>query len=200
MQIDANVAEADVGGVIEGQGVDFGVDAYPYRKFHGSVTQVRNSPVTLNNVVTYDTVISVTNADYKLKPGMTANVDIIVAQRTNVLTVPNGALRFVPPDSALTPTNSAATNSPATNSASAAGSHGPHSGHKHDHENRPTRTVYLLDNNQLVPTQVKTGISDGLITEILDGLKDGDVVVTGMSVDSAAGGGSSPFGGGFPRR
>jgi HlyD family secretion protein len=200
MQIDANVAEADVGGVIEGQGVDFGVDAYPYRKFHGSVTQVRNSPVTLNNVVTYDTVISVTNADYKLKPGMTANVDIIVAQRTNVLTIPNAALRFVPPDSALAPTNSLGTNSPATNSSGLAGTHSPHVGHNHDHEKHSTRTIYLLANGQLVPTQIKTGISDGLITEILDGLKDGDVVVTGMSVDSIAGGGSSPFGGGFPRR
>ena len=79
MQIDSSVAEADVGGIIEGQSVDFTVDAYPDRTFHGVVSQVRNSPTTVNNVVTYDCVISVTNADYKLKPGMTANVSIIVA-------------------------------------------------------------------------------------------------------------------------
>ena len=100
MQIDANVAEADVGGVEEGQAVDFTVDAYPDRTFHGEVTQVRNSPTTVNNVVTYDAVISVTNADYKLKPGMTANVSIIVAQRQDVLKMPNAALRFRPPDNA----------------------------------------------------------------------------------------------------
>ena len=83
MQIDSSVAEADVGGVVEGQDVDFTVDAYPYRNFHGAVTQVRNSPTTVNNVVTYDCVIGVTNADYKLKPGMTANVSIVIAQREN---------------------------------------------------------------------------------------------------------------------
>ena len=95
MQIDSSVAEADIGGVVEGQSVDFTVDAYPYRTFQGVVTQVRNSPTTVNNVVTYDCVIGVTNADYKLKPGMTANVSIIVAQRKNALNIPNSALRFV---------------------------------------------------------------------------------------------------------
>lgn len=199
MQIDANVAEADVGGVTEGQAVDFGVDAYPYRKFHGSVTQVRNSPITLNNVVTYDTVIGVTNADYKLKPGMTANVDIIVAQRTNVLTLPNAALRFLPPDGAVTSTNSPTTNSPATNNAGGSGQHGQHNGR--NHPDRTVRTVYVLANGKLLPTQIKTGISDGLITEIAEGLKEGDVVVTSMAVDSSSSSGSSsPFGGGFPRR
>src|SRR3984957_565889 len=96
MQIDSSVAEADVGGGLEKQDVDFTVDAYPYRTFQGSVTQVRNAPPTVNNVVTYDCVISVTNADYKLKPGMTANVSIIIAGRTNILEIPNGALRFRP--------------------------------------------------------------------------------------------------------
>ena len=88
MQIDSSVAEADVGGVIEGQQVDFTVDAYPDRTFYGTVTQVRNSPTTVNNVVTYDCVIGVTNADYKLKPGMTANVSITVAQRDSALLHP----------------------------------------------------------------------------------------------------------------
>ena len=108
MQIDSSVAEADVGGVVEGQSVDFTVDAYPYRNFHGVVTQVRNSPTTVNNVVTYDCVIGVTNSDYKLKPGMTANVSIVIAQRENALNIPNGALRFRPPDSAVVETNYAA--------------------------------------------------------------------------------------------
>ena len=96
MQIDANVSEADVGTVEEGQNVSFTVDAYPSRTFIGRVVQIRNSPVTVQNVVTYDTVIGVTNADFKLKPGMTATVSITTGQRTNVLKIPNSALRFKP--------------------------------------------------------------------------------------------------------
>jgi HlyD family secretion protein len=104
MQIDANVSEADVGTVEEGQKVGFTVDAYPSRTFVGSVTQIRNSPVTVQNVVTYDTVIGVTNADFKLKPGMTATVSITTAQRTNVVKIPNAALRFKPPEPATNQT------------------------------------------------------------------------------------------------
>jgi len=96
MQIDANVSEADVGTVEDGQNVNFTVDAYPNRTFLGRVVQIRNSPVTVQNVVTYDTVIGVTNADFKLKPGMTATLSIITAQRTNVMKIPNAALRFRP--------------------------------------------------------------------------------------------------------
>src|SRR5882724_2214887 len=99
MQIDANVAEADVGGVEEHQNVDFAVDAFPNRTFHGEVVQVRNSPLTVQNVVTYDTVIAVNNPDLKLKPGMTANVSVIIAEHDDVLRVPNSALRFHPPES-----------------------------------------------------------------------------------------------------
>ena len=96
MQIDASVSEADVGTVEEGQNVNFTVDAYPSRTFIGSVVQIRNSASNIQNVVTYDTVIGVTNADFKLKPGMTATVSITTAQRTNVLKIPNPALRFKP--------------------------------------------------------------------------------------------------------
>ena len=197
MQIDSNVAEADVGGVLEGQQVDFTVDAYPYRTFHGSVRQVRNSPITVNNVVTYDTVISVTNADYKLKPGMTANVSIIVAQRADALKIPNSALRFRAPDNAVVITNAVAqtdTNQPAG---------GPPG--KRPKGNRNIRTVYLQtgDENapQLQQVQVKIGITDGIFTEVTDGLKDTDKVVTGVvSSDSQnPAGGSTPFGGGFGR-
>jgi HlyD family secretion protein len=97
MQIDSSVAEADVGGIEVGQRVDFTVDAYPYRTFQGAVVQVRNAPTNANNVVTYDCVVGVTNADYKLKPGMTANLSFVVAQKNNVLDIPNAALRFHPP-------------------------------------------------------------------------------------------------------
>src|SRR5256885_2669098 len=102
MQIDSNVAKADVGSVSVGQDVDFTVDAFPTRTFHGKVVQVRNAPITVQNVVTYDTVIGVNNADLKLKPGMTANVSIIIAHKDNVLQLKNAALRYRPPDAATT--------------------------------------------------------------------------------------------------
>src|SRR6266478_6294271 len=98
MQIDANVSEADVGAVEEGQPVSFTVDAFPNRTFVGKVVQIRNSPITVQNVVTYDTVIGVDNPDLKLKPGMTATLSITTAQRNGVLRIPNGALRFKPPE------------------------------------------------------------------------------------------------------
>ena len=95
MQIDADVAEADIGAVEVGQNVDFTVDAFPRRTFHGEVVQVRNAPTTVQNVVTYDTVIGVNNADLKLKPGMTANVSIVGAQRDNVLKIRTPRFVFV---------------------------------------------------------------------------------------------------------
>src|SRR2546429_1497761 len=98
MQIDANVAEADVGGVAVDQDVDFTVDAFPTRTFQGKVVQVRNAPITVQNVVTYDTVIGVGNPDQKLKPGMTANVSIVAAHRDDTVKIPNSALRFRMPD------------------------------------------------------------------------------------------------------
>src|SRR5213596_1253139 len=100
MQIDSNVAEADVGAVSVNQDVDFTVDAFATRTFHGKVVQVRNAPITVQNVVTYDTVIGVNNADLKLKPGMTANVSIVVAHKDNVLQIKNAALRYRPAEAA----------------------------------------------------------------------------------------------------
>src|SRR5271154_384060 len=146
MQIDSSVAEADIGGVVEGQQVDFTVDAYPYRNFHGVVTQVRNSPTTVNNVVTYDCVIGVTNADYKLKPGMTANVSIVIAQRENALVIPNGAMRFRPPENAVVLTNSVETQTaPATNSGNFSGGSGGHRGSGRGRGERPVlHIVYVL--------------------------------------------------------
>jgi HlyD family secretion protein len=208
------VAEADVGGVVEGQTVDFTVDAYPYRNFHGGVTQVQNSPTTVNNVVTYDCVIGVTNADYKLKPGMTANVSIVIAQREDALTIPNSALRFRPPDAAIVQTNNANTAAPqlsqATNNGNHAGGMGGQ-GHRyggggHARGERPIiHTVYVLSgdgkNAKLQAVQIKTGISDGISTEVLSGLDEGAQVVTGMVITGAAAptAASNPFGGGGRR-
>ena len=96
MQVDTNVSEADVGRIEVGQEATFTVDAYPERTFRGKVSEVRNAPTTVQNVVTYDVVIQVGNKDFKLKPGMTANVTVLIAHREGVLKVPNSALRFQP--------------------------------------------------------------------------------------------------------
>jgi HlyD family secretion protein len=182
MQIDANVAEADIGTVEAGQKVDFTVDAFPQRTFHGKVVQVRNAPVTVQNVVTYDTVIGVNNADLKLKPGMTANVSIVGAQRDNALKVSNAALRFRPPD--VTP--------PPVGAPGRRGKPGEHA---------TERAVYVLRGFKPSPVQIKTGISDGIFTEVLDGLKEGDRVVTAMTgkAASAAQQSSNPLAGGQRR-
>lgn len=94
MQVIANVSESDIGGVTEGKSADFRVDAYPRESFHGIVTQVRNAPVSIQNVVTYDVIISVENPELKLKPGMTANITIVTARNEDALRAPNAALRF----------------------------------------------------------------------------------------------------------
>src|ERR1041384_626058 len=188
MQIDANVAEADVGTVEEDQNVDFTVDAFPNRTFHGQVIQVRNAPISVQNVVTYDTVIGVSNPDLKLKPGMTANVSIVVAQRDDVVRIPNSALRSGPPD-------------PPTNPASRAAAAGPRPpgsyGGRPRGEHRSTRTVYVLKDNKPQPVQIKTGITDGIYTEVTDGLKENDTVITGAITKqtSTSPQPASPFGG-----
>jgi HlyD family secretion protein len=105
MQITAAVAEADIGSVIEGQQATFTVDAFPNRTFRGAITQVRNAPQNTNNVVTYNTIISVDNHDLKLRPGMTANVSIIVARRDGTLRLPNAALRVRMPEGLAAPAN-----------------------------------------------------------------------------------------------
>ena len=156
MNIKADVSEADIGQVKYGQPVDFAVDAFPDDVFHGTVTQVRKSPTTTQNVVTYQTIISVDNPEQKLFPGMTADVSILVAERASALKIPNTALRFTPPDNAVyegTP--------PAT-------------------LQRNQRLIYTTsaDGAKLKPLIVKAGITDGVNTEILDGLSEGTPVVT----------------------
>jgi len=165
MQIDSNVAEADIGAVNVDQDVDFTVDAFPTRTFHGKVVQVRNAPITVQNVVTYDTVIGVSNPDLKLKPGMTANVSIIIEHKDNVLQIKNAALRYRPPDAA-TAEQPRSTSSPSGQRPTAA------------RERKPERTVYVLSYGRPKPVQIKTGISDGIVTEVPEGLKEGDRVVT----------------------
>jgi HlyD family secretion protein len=96
MQVDTNVSEADIGRISMGQRATFTVDAFPNAPFTGTVVQVRNAPITVQNVVTYDAVVQVANPEMKLKPGMTANVSFLIAERPETLKVPNAALRFQP--------------------------------------------------------------------------------------------------------
>ncbi len=194
MQINANVAEADVGNIEVGQAVEFSVDAYPYRTFHGEVAQVRNAPITVQNVVTYDTVIAVTNDDLKLKPGMTANVSVVIAKRQDVLKLPNAALRFRPIEVAKKAAPAAGTPGSGEKRARGGGGRGKERG-------APTELkVHVLGKDGPVPLQAKLGITDGIHTEVLEGLGEGDIVVTGVITPQAAQpSGSSPFGGGSRR-
>ncbi len=191
MQIDANVAEADVGVVKVDQNVDFTVDAFPMETFHGRVVQVRNAPITVQNVVTYDTVIGVSNPDLKLKPGMTANVSIIVAHKDDVLQIKNAALRFRPPDATPVETRRMGTSRTGR----------PGGGRGVPHESAE-RTVYVLPpgTSRPQPLRIKTGISDGIGTEVVEGLKEGDRVATAELTSTAAAPSppANPFGG--PRR
>ncbi|MDQ6625458.1 MAG: efflux RND transporter periplasmic adaptor subunit [Verrucomicrobiota bacterium] len=201
MQIDAAVAEADVGAIAVDLPVDFTVDAFPNRTFHGKVVQVRNAPTTVQNVVSYDTVIGVDNSELKLKPGMTANVSIIIAQRPDVLKIANAALRYRPADATPPPAQRSPGGSPAGAGAGGSGPRGggaprgggpPGAG-----EHRSERTVYVLRGSKPEPAQIKTGISDGVATELLEGLNENDRVVTGqLNAGGAAAAQGNPFGGG----
>ena len=189
MQIDSNVAEADVGVVEVGQNVDFTVDAFPMRTFHGKVVQVRNAPITVQNVVTYDTVIGVNNDDLKLKPGMTANISIMIDHKDNVLQIKNAALRYRPTE-ATTP-DEIGSKSPESAGARGAGRE----------RRKSKRTVYVLSDGRPKPVQIKIGINDGVVTEVVEGLKEGDRVVTAelTSTSVAPSPPANPFGGGLKR-
>jgi len=261
MQIDASVAEADIGNIADGQDVSFTVDAYPNRTFRGQVFQIRNAPETQQNVVIYDVMISVDNADLKLKPGMTANAQITVARRVNALVLANSALRFRMPDGIETTTAAEpakAGEKPAESSAPAS----PAKKLSQDEQRQAMREifqeagfqrgapatpemiqkiqelakqrgieisermmafltgggrrgggpdapvfrdVYRLPggNTAAKPEKVhlKVGITDGSNTEILSGLNEGDVIITGLNqpVSPSAGPTSNPFGGGGRR-
>lgn len=256
MEISAAVAEADIGNVLEGQEVNFTVDAFPNRQFHGKVTQIRNSPITTQNVVTYETIISVTNDDLKLKPGMTANVSIVVAQHRDVLRIPNSALRARVPEELLVQKQVAETKGEKKAAESAKpvseedrrrimreifrevgfsrdagapspemiqkiqqlakekgidwdpsrfGGRGGGSGNKNNSlQPVSTRTVFKLVSSdpeapKIEAVTIKLGISDSIVTEVLEGLQEGDVLVTSVSsANSPAGapGAANPFAGG----
>jgi HlyD family secretion protein len=217
MQIDAMVSEADIGTVEVDQTVTFTVDAFLGRTFHGKVTQIRNSPATNQNVVTYDTVVAVENHDLKLKPGMTANVSVIAAEREDVLKVANAALRFRPPDAAGEQRGGPGAGMRPRGEFGGGRGQGQGQGRMGGEgmrrprgERSNTRTIYVLSstnapNAKPEPRQVKLGISDGVTTEVIEGLNEGDIVVIGSAASDAAQmpgrqQQGNPFGGGGMRR
>jgi HlyD family secretion protein len=183
MQVNTSVAEADVGRLRDGMPASFTVDAYPSEVFRGKVRQIRNSPTTVQNVVTYDAVIDVDNPELKLKPGMTANVTFVYAEKADVLRVPNAALRFRPPPGMVQapaagqrPEGARGPGAPAASGGAGAPGAAPRAGGV---EAPDRRTVWRMQEEKPAPVRVRTGISDGSFTEIVEGeLEEGDVVVT----------------------
>ena len=168
MQVNASVDESDLGQIRAGQPVTFRVDAYPSQTFDGTVSQVRLDPSTLNNVVTYATIIDAPNPGLKLKPGMTATVTIEVARRENVLRAPAAALRFKPNADVL---QARATSAPAGKSP----------------------TVWVSNNGQLTPTAVQIGATDGTYTELVNSsLTEGTQVVTRAATASSSASTTAP--------
>jgi HlyD family secretion protein len=168
MQVDTNVDEADVGRVKVGQTVTFTVDSFPGRTFGGEVVQIRKAPLVVQNVVTYDVVVSAKNPDQRLLPGMTANVRIVIEQKDNVIQVPNAALRFRPPG--MEPTER---ERPARPSTPGGRSGGPPSG----------RVWIVGTDGKPAPVSLQLGIGDGTYTEVAKGeLKDGEHVIVGLAV------------------
>jgi len=161
MEVDTNTSEGDMGGVKVGDKASFTVDAYPQRMFQGTVTQVRQSPNTVQNVVTYDVVIGVDNSDLALVPGMTASTEIVVDERDNVLRVTDQALRYSPGG-----IGAAITTAPGTG-----------------------RHVWVLRDGKPIEVSVTIGLDDGNFTEILKGdLQEGDRVITAEKSDSTGSG------------
>jgi HlyD family secretion protein len=153
MRVIADIDEADIGGVKEGQRVSFTVDAFPDDKFEGQVTQVRQQATTTSNVVTYEVVISAPNKELKLKPGLTANVTIYTLEKNDVLAVPSKALRFIPTEALLK------------------------KGEQIEDVEAPLK-VWTLEGNTFKAHKVETGTTNGMLTEIVSGISEGtDVLV-----------------------
>jgi HlyD family secretion protein len=178
MQVDTYVSESDIGGMTEGKTATFTVDAYPGEQFSGTIRQVRLAPITVQNVVTYNVVVEVENQDLRLKPGMTANVSIIVAQRDQILKVPNAALRFVPAHSLRAESHGREgagdkPEAPVTSRQSSASSVRV--------GGTPRRIWKSGATGEPEALAVHTGISDGLWTEVTAGpITEHDKVIVGV--------------------
>ena len=214
MQVHTSVAEGDVGRLQPDMDATFTVDAFAGQSFKGKVSQIRNSATTVQNVVTYDAVIDLQNADLRLRPGMTATVTIIYAERDDALAVTNAALRFrLPPEAASAVASGSSSAGPGH---SGSGAPSASSGEHRERRARPggsaapgggappgeggteKRTVYVMRNGVPEAVRLIAGLSDGAFTEVVRGdLKAGDevvtdVVISGKAAASPAGGGAAP--------
>jgi len=173
MQVDANVSESDIGGITVGNAATFTVETFPHRTFEGTVTQVRQAPQTVQNVVTYDVVISVANPELLLKPGMTATARIVVEQRRDVVRIPDTALRYAP--GGLASATHAADTAPAAHRDAA-----PH--------------VWMLRDGRPTAVPVVIGLDDDTYAEVVGGaVKAGDEIITGEQTSAPSGAGRLPF-------
>ena len=161
MRVIADIDEADIGGVKEGQRVSFTVDAFPDDHFEGEVTQVRQEATTTRNVVTYEVVISAPTKDLKLKPGLTANVTIYTLEKNNVMTVPAKALRFMPTEAIL------------------------QDGQQIEDTEAPTK-VWTLEGNTFKAHAVETGTTNGMLTEIVSGISEGTEVLVDFTISGGS--------------
>jgi HlyD family secretion protein len=173
MRVIADIDEADIGGVQEGQRVTFTVDAFPEDKFEGQVTQVRQQATTSSNVVTYEVVISAPNKDLKLKPGLTANVTIYTLEKNDVLAAPAKALRFVPNEALL-------------------------KNGQQIEDVEAKNKVWTLEGNTFKAHAVEVGTSNGMLTEITSGISAGtevlvDFKISGGEVEQAGQQAQNPF-------
>lgn len=214
MQVIANIDQADIGLVEQAKSVKFSVDAFPGKDFDGTIQQMRLNPVNVQNVVTYNVVIDVSNPEQKLKPGMTANLTITIDERNNVLKVPNAALRFTPTDASgqrlgrngqdsggqrqrgqrgqQDNTNAAGADQ-SSSTAQSGGSQGSQQGQRNfAPPSAPvlegqTRVIWVMgQDGKLQSRRIKVGLSDGASTEVVEGnLLEGELVVTGQTLTSA---------------
>ena len=203
MEVDTNVDEADIGRVALDQDAAFTVDSFPGQAFQGRIVQIRQAPQVIQNVVTYITVVAVSNPDLKLKPGMTANVKILVAKRENVLLVPNAAFRIRldgPTGSAPPATQGAGAQGPRAAQAGgdrAASRAGTGSGRPQEPGARSAaeggqQRIWIAQDGRPQERMIRTGLSDGQRTEVLDGLHEGESVIVGQGTNSRS---TTPAGG-----
>ena len=202
MQVETSIDESDVGRLKEGMEATFTVDAFPGKVFQEKVTQIREAPVTIQNVVTYTVLISANNSDFKLLPGMTANVKVVVDKRENVLKIPNAALRFRMPTPGAQEKSgppSIGASSPMTGMGGLGASRSVGNGQRQSSAGwGGQRKVWVLEGGK-TPTQktIRVGVSDGNATEILpqsegdSTLKVGDTVIIGIASKNASGASSS---------
>ena len=196
MQVDTSVAEADVGKLRDGMPASFTVDAYPTERFKGTVRQIRNAPTTVQNVVTYDAVIDVDNTDFKLKPGMTANVTFVYAEKDDVLKVPNAAMRFRPSPAVLAIAEGKKPPKDPADATSGASKKSAQPRHKEAPADE--RTVWVLRDGKPKKVDLKIGVSDGSVTEVASGdVHAGDEVITEASAPEGKGGPANAFRRGF---